>query len=468
MASFHQGTRLVPGAPRVPLPYFGVLVFFRNASAKPVTLERVRLVLRTRSPMRQIGTRWSLFAPEVCTRQTISCPLWWELGGLSTSTAVWSGASIPLARSARAYGVDSAELLRPLHESRPARSRVGREEQHGHLWPAECDRDPSTRPAPASAYLGPIWRRRQFSRRSGRLDWRTPWFAPERHDRSGHNPHLPPLDRPGMTAHVPRLPFSLHPLIAEAKRRARQRRVLFAAVVLVLALAAGGATLAVHPFGWLRTSQPYAGPYLPGGMFTGSGGIPPMVSWAGVQAVSAASRSDAWIVGSVARRWDGHGWRNVALPRISGSDLWSAAAVAPNDAWAVGWRSRGTSPYQALIEHWNGARWSVVDIPRLHSARLYGVSAAGPRSAWAVGATFRPRRKGRYQFALPLVLHWNGTSWRKQSLPWTQHGLQLDEVVATGPSSVWVISSRQDALQSRLEHWNGTRWRHVPRPLRLE
>lgn len=39
-------------------------------------------------------------------------------------------------------------------------------------------------------------------------------------------------------AHVPRLPFSLDPLIAEARRRARQRRVLLAAVVIVVA---GGA-----------------------------------------------------------------------------------------------------------------------------------------------------------------------------------------------------------------------------------
>jgi Protein of unknown function (DUF4232) len=41
-----------------------------------------------------------------------------------------------------------------------------------------------------------------------------------------------------MTLHIPRLPTSLDPLIAEAKRRARARRFLLAAVVLVVA---GGA-----------------------------------------------------------------------------------------------------------------------------------------------------------------------------------------------------------------------------------
>ncbi len=180
-----------------------------------------------------------------------------------------------------------------------------------------------------------------------------------------------------------------------------------------------------------------------------------------------ASRSDAWIVGSVARRWDGHAWRNVPLPRISGADLWAVAAVAPSDAWAVGWHSRGTGPYHALIEHWNGARWSLARLPRLRQAMLFGVSAAGPRSAWAVGAT-RTYRKGRshgYPVTHPLLLHWDGTSWRKQPLPWAYPSLTLDKVAATGPSSVWVVSSgAQDGLRSRIEYWNGRRWRLVYAP----
>ena len=271
-----------------------------------------------------------------------------------------------------------------------------------------------------------------------------------------------------MSEHAWRLQLSLDPLIAEAKRRARQRRVLLVAVLLILGLGAGGATLVVRPFGWLRTSRPYAGPYEPGGMFTGVGGPGiSVVSWPGTQAVSVASRSDAWIVGSVARRWDGHAWRNVPLPRISGADLWAVAAVAPSDAWAVGWHSRGTGPYHALIEHWNGARWSLARLPRLRQAMLFGVSAAGPRSAWAVGAT-RTYRKGRshgYPVTHPLLLHWDGTSWRKQPLPWAYPSLTLDKVAATGPSSVWVVSSgAQDGLRSRIEYWNGRRWRLVYAP----
>src|SRR5690242_4458850 len=52
-------------------------------------------------------------------------------------------------------------------------------------------------------------------------------------------------DNGAMTLQVPRLPFSLDPLIAEAKRRARTRRFLLVATV-VLAGGVAAATLALH------------------------------------------------------------------------------------------------------------------------------------------------------------------------------------------------------------------------------
>jgi hypothetical protein len=73
-----------------------------------------------------------------------------------------------------------------------------------------------------------------------------------------------------MTAHVPRLPFSLDPLVAEAKRRARQRRVLVIAVVVVVVIGAvAGTTLALRPgFHSAAATKPTGtifGGILPGG-----------------------------------------------------------------------------------------------------------------------------------------------------------------------------------------------------------
>src|SRR5947209_5873301 len=53
-------------------------------------------------------------------------------------------------------------------------------------------------------------------------------------------------DNGPMTAHIPRLSFSLDPLMAEAKRRARQRRLLLAVVALFMG-GALGAAFAMRP-----------------------------------------------------------------------------------------------------------------------------------------------------------------------------------------------------------------------------
>jgi hypothetical protein len=82
-----------------------------------------------------------------------------------------------------------------------------------------------------------------------------------------------------MTLRVPRLSFSLDPLMAEAKRRARRRRLL-----LALSVAAGGAvalTLAL---------QSGAGP----------GGAPPRVATGGAGAGGAASNEGPVLAGGVA------------------------------------------------------------------------------------------------------------------------------------------------------------------------
>jgi hypothetical protein len=60
-----------------------------------------------------------------------------------------------------------------------------------------------------------------------------------------------------MIARVPRLPLSLDPLLAEAKRRMRKRRVLLAAfAVLVAGGAAGAATVMTSTSGMIQPAGP--------------------------------------------------------------------------------------------------------------------------------------------------------------------------------------------------------------------
>jgi len=245
------------------------------------------------------------------------------------------------------------------------------------------------------------------------------------------------------------LPFSLHALVAEAKRRARRRRVLLAVAVITLAGGVSGVVAATHPFGWLRSSAT-ATDYRPGGLVLGTGGgAVSSFSPAGVFDVSAVSRGMAWIVGQVAWRWDGTTWSAVPLP--AQAVLTSVAAAAPNDVWAVGNRDSDGND-RPLIEHWDGTRWSVIKVPGLPGAAMVSVSAAAPDDVWALGRTWHPTGL--------VLLHWNGRTWRTQSVPPTRPEFAVDKVVATGASSVWLVPDSKASV----EYWNGEHWRVVPPP----
>lgn len=80
-----------------------------------------------------------------------------------------------------------------------------------------------------------------------------------------------------MTVHAWRRPFALHPLMAEAKRRMRQRRLLVAALLVALAGGALGGSFALHSTSHFVARQPL-GSALAKGPSEESGGRP---SWGG-------------------------------------------------------------------------------------------------------------------------------------------------------------------------------------------
>ncbi|MEV5705050.1 hypothetical protein [Actinoallomurus sp. NPDC052274] len=68
------------------------------------------------------------------------------------------------------------------------------------------------------------------------------------------------------------------------------------------------------------------------------------------------------------------------------------------------------------------------------------VVAAGATEAWAYG-----RRDVSINGSVPL-LHFDGRSWREQSLPQTSQPVELDWIAASGPDNVWVFAHTKSAL----------------------
>jgi len=204
----------------------------------------------------------------------------------------------------------------------------------------------------------------------------------------------------------------------------------------------------------------------------GSGGAPASCAWrlspvvvpdgeSTFSGVDARTPDDVWAVGAgvrfdalstekgatIAEHWNGRRWRLVATPAFEGA-LLDVAAVAADDAWAVG--KRGDSP---LVEHWDGQRWRVVATPHVRGpSRLSSVEARSPDNVWAAGSRL-PREEAPN--GSPLVEHWDGRRWSVVATPRWASSLDSPHVSLSSNSEVWT-----PCLRSR----DGHRWRDARPP----
>ena len=147
--------------------------------------------------------------------------------------------------------------------------------------------------------------------------------------------------------------------------------------------------------------------------------------------------------------------------------LRGVAAVAPNDAWAVGAYSKTQNTHQPLIEHWNGTKWSVVPSPTPDPAAnlLYGVAATSAQDAWAVGNYY----SNIDSIGKTLIDHWNGTKWTVATSPNPSSSVNgLNGVIALSPGNAWAVGQYTDNIsdytEPLIEQWNGTNWTIVAGP----
>ena len=195
--------------------------------------------------------------------------------------------------------------------------------------------------------------------------------------------------------------------------------------------------------------------------------------------VAALSANDVWAVGTqpnqsqylpapLALHWDGSQWLVVATPSrpVPAAMLNSIVALAPNDAWAVGYTDAMDCGLCAhsLIEHWGGTQWSIVPSPNPGwSNLLSSISASSPTDIWAVGYQWLD-----WSTWAPLVLHYDGSTWTGLDLSATPFG-QLESVFARSASDAWAVgvvgtSGGPGGIQPLAFHWNGASWSRAEFP----
>ena len=185
--------------------------------------------------------------------------------------------------------------------------------------------------------------------------------------------------------------------------------------------------------------------------------------------VVAIASNDVWAVGGygnlttqaqqLVQHWDGQNWIMVPTPTLPTiyNELLAISAVSANDVWAV-----GSSGSEALIEHWDGTSWNVVPNPNPGTGnRFFGVAAIASDNAWAVGY-----QVGADGLSQTLVERWNGTSWNvvpSPNVPNQHNNLTAVTAVPGSPNELWAVG-RASPSEPFILHWNGTQWSIVPGP----
>ena len=259
--------------------------------------------------------------------------------------------------------------------------------------------------------------------------------------------------------------------------------VAVGAIAITVVVAAGGSAavaLGPDPFNY-HVPPPVAAAWEGDEVGSATSGINP---WA----ISAASRSDAWIVGQPrshlvshngglrrvydvgypqAWHWRGRSWHVVRMARAGVAAEFHAVAAIPGGAWAVGATAPDFRRARPLVERWDGSRWTISLHPKNARGLLLAVSASAPDNVWAVGGVFPPHEQRlRAEHLLPLAERWDGRAWQRVPLPWAKPGMKLDKVVALSPSDVWVASTGffGQVTSIFVEHWDGTSWTSIRAP----
>jgi hypothetical protein len=182
--------------------------------------------------------------------------------------------------------------------------------------------------------------------------------------------------------------------------------------------------------------------------------------------VAAVAASNVWAVGqslqgsghvALAEHWNGTDWTQVPNAGGAYSTLYGVAFTSASDGWAVGNAARN-----ALAEHWDGTAWSRSALPAGSDSLLTAVAATSATNAWAAGAHVTARG------ITPLMYRWNGRAWAAVAVPGPagSSGGAFSGLAATSPSSTWAVGYSIHGVQTRTwtEHWDGTAWTPVASP----
>jgi len=149
-------------------------------------------------------------------------------------------------------------------------------------------------------------------------------------------------------------------------------------------------------------------------------------------------------------------WRLSPAPKLQATDfLTGVDATGATDAWAVGWSTSNltSAPGVPIVLRWNGTGWRPQTLPTTASTTLNAVEALTPSNVWVVGQTLVDGWNRQ-----PYVAHFDGTSWRRIATPTVDRDAQLADIVALSPSNIIAVGTTAGGGTPLVLRWNGSSW----------
>jgi hypothetical protein len=180
--------------------------------------------------------------------------------------------------------------------------------------------------------------------------------------------------------------------------------------------------------------------------------------------VDATSTSNVWAIGSLVERYNGTNW--VAMSSPAGVALRGLDVVSPSEVWVAGYAGSA-----ATVAQWKNGTWTTRYTQASTGRHLtvfeaIAVDAAG--QVWAVGWDRDYNAPGRPVSS--LVVHFDGTSWSRETTPNPANRNTLMDVVALANGEVFAVGVAQDTSgggitpRSLMLRRQGTSWSSLTVP----
>ena len=159
--------------------------------------------------------------------------------------------------------------------------------------------------------------------------------------------------------------------------------------------------------------------------------------------------------GGYVLNYNGRSWKRVRSGLAADVAVDGVAAVSAKKVWVVGGtypQKSCTGPSRPFLASSSGGRFKAYNLKGLNlgDAVLEGISAPSAADVWIIGASQAEATSS------PVLLHFNGTSLRRISIPSKLAEDQvLSSVAASGPKNVWIVATNSGTGASELLHWNG-------------